>query len=282
MMVCSDILSSTLVKAPQSQNDLLHQPQFLKQKENHPERKVLIIVQARMGSTRLPGKIMKTVLGRPLLDFLVHRLKRSALADGIVIATTKNKQDVKIVNFCLGQEIFCFAGSEDDVLDRYYQAATKFNADVIVRISSDCPLIDPLLIDKLISFFLELQPNCDYLSNTLVRTFPRGMDIEVFSYAALALAAERAVLPEEREHVTPYIYRHPELFKLHSYIQADDNSRYRWTVDCPEDFELITKILENIYPKNPDFTLQDLLKLLKKHPEWSKINAHIEQKPLTS
>jgi spore coat polysaccharide biosynthesis protein SpsF len=280
MMVCSDVLTSTSVKAPIPANDLLHQPQLLKQKDPPFERKILIIVQARMGSTRLPGKIMKKVLGRPLLDFLIQRLKRVSLADGIVIATTKNPADGKIVNFCLGQEIFCFTGSEHDVLDRYYQAATKFKADIIVRVTSDCPLIDPLLIDKLISFYLELQPNCDYLSNTIVRSFPRGMDVEVFSYRSLELAAEQAVLPEEREHVTPFIYRHPELFKIHSYIHPEDNSKYRWTVDCPEDLVLITKILENIYPERPEFTLQDLLSLLEEHPDWSKINAHIDQKRL--
>ncbi len=281
MMVCSnDVLSPTLVKVPQSENDLLHQPQFLKQNEINPERKILIIVQARMSSTRLPGKIMKKVLGRPLLDFLIQRLKRVSLADGIVIAATINTADAKIANYCLAQEVFCFRGSEHDVLDRYYQTATKFNADVIVRITSDCPLEDPLLIDKLISYYLELQPNCDYLSNTLVRTFPRGMDVEVFSYNSLALAAERATLPEEREHVTPYLYNNPEIFKIHSYIQPEDNSKYRWTVDCPEDLALITKILENIYPECPEFTLQDLIKLLEEHPEWSKINAHIEQKKL--
>src|SRR5262245_45684560 len=146
MMVCSDVLSSALVKASSSENDLLRQPQLLKQKTPPTERKVLIIVQARMSSTRLPGKIMKKVLGRPLLDFLVQRLKRVSLADGVVIATTKNLADTKIVNYCLEQELFCFAGSEEDVLDRYYQSATKFSGDVIVRITSDCPLIDPLLI----------------------------------------------------------------------------------------------------------------------------------------
>jgi spore coat polysaccharide biosynthesis protein SpsF len=266
------------VKAPGSKDDLLHQPEFSKLKIPFPPKKVLIIVQARMGSTRLPGKIMKKVLDRPLLDFLVERLKRVSLADGFMIATTKNPADIKIINYCLEGEVLCFAGSEEDVLDRYFQAATKYQAEVIVRITSDCPLIDPQLIDKIISAYLDLQPNCDYLSNTLERTFPRGMDIEVFSYDALKLAAEDARQPWEREHVTPYIYRHPELFKIQNYIQEKDESKYRWTVDCPEDFELISKILENLYPDNHEFTLENILDLLQKYPEWSKINAHIQQK----
>lgn len=253
-------------------------PEFQRSQVEKQGKRILIIVQARLGSTRLPGKIMKEVMGRPLLDYLIERLKGVLLADEIVVATTKNPKDIQIIDYCLKGSISYFSGSEQNVLDRYYQAATQFHGDVIVRITADCPLIDPGLIDILIRRFLELQPSCDYLSNTLNRTYPRGMDIEVFSYAALQLAAARAALPSDKEHVTPYIYCHPELFKIVQYTQGINESNYRWTVDTPEDLELVAKILENLYPECPRFTLGDLLNLLKKYPEWSRINAHIEQK----
>ncbi|MDF2550564.1 MAG: acylneuraminate cytidylyltransferase [Chlamydiales bacterium] len=235
-----------------------------------------LIVQARMSSTRLPGKVLKKVLGRPLLDFLIERLKRVRLKSGIVIATTLGPQDDPIVQLAEQRGVLTFRGSEEDVLERYYLAAQAHGAAHVVRITSDCPLIDPELIDTLIGQYHEA--GVDYLSNVQERTFPRGMDCEVFSFAALEQAYLQATLPEEREHVTPYIHRHPELFSIKSYARAEDASSYRWTVDTPEDFQLIEKILEEIFLQKPLFTLDDLLVLLKKHPEWNAINQNIAQK----
>lgn len=242
--------------------------------------KTVILVQARMGSTRLPGKILKKVNKKPLLSYLIERLRQVTLADEIVIAATTNPLDQPIVNLCQHEHIPIFLGSEEDVLDRYVQAAKQFKADIIVRISSDCPVIDPKVIDDVIAFFLKNYPTYQYVSNTLKRTYPRGMDVEVFSCTALKEAAKRATLHEEREHVTPYLYRHPELFALANVEHRSDESRHRWTVDTQEDFDLISAILSSLYPLKNNFTMDDILELLKKHPDWININAHVQQKPL--
>ncbi|NLM36623.1 MAG: NTP transferase domain-containing protein [Firmicutes bacterium] len=241
--------------------------------------KTAIIVQARMGSTRLPGKIMKKVLGKTLLEYQLERLRRVKQADQVIIATTNHGEEQPIVDLCqrLGVPYFC--GSEEDVLARYYGAATQYGADVVVRITSDCPLIDPAVVDKVIGFYLSHQEEYDYVSNTFAkRTYPRGMDTEVFSYRALKEAFEEATDQAEREHVTIFIKRHPERYKIKTLTYEQDYSHHRWTVDTPEDFALIEKILTALYPVNPQFTLEDCLALLAEHPEWAKINAHIKQK----
>lgn len=238
----------------------------------------VIIVQARMGSTRLPGKVLKPVLGRPLLAFLVERLKRVRGADRLVIATTTSALDEPIVAFCQKGDIDYFRGSEEDVLSRYNQAAKAFRAETIVRITADCPLIDPFVIDRIIAH----KVGVDYVSNTLVNTFPRGMDTEVFSIQALQAAQNEAKLPSEREHVTPFIYQHPERFRLLNIPYTTPQSHHRWTVDTPEDLTLVTKILEALYPIDPTFTLEAILKLVSQHPDWSQINAHIVQRQISN
>lgn len=239
-------------------------------------------IQARMGSTRLPGKVLKQVLGKPLLEFLIERLFYSKKLDEIVVLTTREIADDPIVSFCEERKIPCFRGSEDDVLERYYQAALQRKPDGIVRVTSDCPLIDPDVVDQLIEVFCREYPQIDYVSNSLERTFPRGLDVEVFSFKALENAFQHAIYPEEREHVTVYLYRHPELFKLKNIAHEPSLSHHRWTVDTPEDFALICLILENLYPIQPQFRLNDILDLLSHHSEWIKLNAHIEQKQLPS
>lgn len=239
-----------------------------------------IFVQARMGSTRLPGKILKEVLGKPLLDYLVERLLQCKECSGIVILTTVHPQDDVIESFCQERNIPCFRGSEEDVLDRYYQAALVRHPEGIVRITSDCPLIDPEVIDEAVRVFRENYPTIDYVSNSLQRTYPRGLDVEVFSFKALEAAHREAVKEEEREHVTVYLYRHPERFGLKNVAYRSDESRHRWTVDTAEDFTLVKLILEELYPKNPRFRFKDVLEQLRRHPEWSLINAHVEQKTL--
>jgi spore coat polysaccharide biosynthesis protein SpsF len=238
---------------------------------------IVIIVQARMGATRLPGKPLKLVLGKPLLGYLMDRLKRVKRADQLVVATTQNPQDQKIVDWCTAAGLTVFKGSEEDVLDRYYQTAKEAGAEVVVRVTGDCPLIDPEIVDRVIELFLS--GNYDYVSNVLERTFPRGMDVEVFSFKALEKAALEAKAPEEREHVTPFIYRHPELFRLGNLKGKKNDSKFRLTVDTKEDLMVVSLLIEALYPKKQNFTLEDLLGALQENPEWEKINSHIEQKP---
>ncbi len=231
-----------------------------------------------MGSTRLPGKATKEVLGRPLLAYLIERLKRVKGSSTIILATTTKAADNVLINYASGMEIDSFRGSEDNVLERFYLAAKARHLDVIVRVTADCPLVDPAVIDQVIATFVEHYPQIDYVSNTLERSYPRGMDVEVFSFKALERAYREASHVDELEHVTPYLYRHPDIFKLKSVKLDSDESKHRWTVDTGEDFELIRLLIEALYPKNPQFTLADLLKVMKSHPEWEQINAHIRQK----
>ena len=240
--------------------------------------KTVIIVQARMTSTRLPGKVLKQVLGKPLLEYQIERLQRVKLANEIVIATTTNETDEPIVELCNRLAVAYFRGSEDDVLSRYYGAATAHKADLVVRVTSDCPLIDPQVIDTVIDYCLQNQSHYDYVSNSLERTYPRGMDTEVFSFSTLQQAFGEATAQPDREHVTPFIYRQPARYRLGHVIYSEDCSHHRWTVDTPEDFELIQKIIEAVYPNQPNFTLEDCLRLLQEQPAWYLINSHIEQK----
>jgi spore coat polysaccharide biosynthesis protein SpsF len=231
-----------------------------------------------MTSTRLPGKVLKAVLGKSLLEYQIERLRRVKLADAVVIATTTNDTDQPIVDLCNQLTVSYYRGSEFDVLERYYQAALRYSIDVIVRVTSDCPLIDPKVINQVIQFYLENLDRYDYVSNTLSRTYPRGMDTEVFSFQSLQEAFQQATTSPEREHVTPFIYCHPQRYRLGEVSYPSNQSAHRWTVDTPEDFQLIRKILEALYPNQPDFTLEDILRLLAKHPDWTLINSHIEQK----
>lgn len=237
--------------------------------------KINAFIQARMGSTRLPGKVLKTVLNRPLLDFLIERLSQAKTIDKLMVLTTEKQEDDLIVQFCKKQEISYFRGSEHDVLDRYYRAASQWRSEGIVRITADCPLIDPEIVDQVITTFKENYPEIDYISNSLERTFPRGLDVEVFSYQALEKAFINAREEAEREHVTLYLYRHPEFFRLKNVAHIPSLAHHRWTVDTIEDFVLVRLILEHLYPKNPHFRLADILKLLSENPAWSKLNAHI-------
>ncbi|PHM11053.1 cytidylyltransferase domain-containing protein [Nostoc sp. 'Peltigera malacea cyanobiont' DB3992] len=239
--------------------------------------KTVIIVQARMTSTRLLGKVLKKVLDKPLLEYQIERLKRVKLADEIVIATTTNSTDLPIVELCDRLSIPYFRGSEEDVLARYYGAAKEYQADVVVRVTSDCPLIDPQVIDKVIQFYINNKYEYDYVSNSLERSYPRGMDTEVFSFLALHQAFVEAIAQPDREHVTPFIYMHPERYRLAQVIYSENQSSHRWTVDIADDFELIKRIIEALYPQIPTFTLEDCLDLLREYPDWSLINAHVEQ-----
>ncbi|MEE2693502.1 MAG: aminotransferase class III-fold pyridoxal phosphate-dependent enzyme [Pseudomonadota bacterium] len=219
--------------------------------------KIIALVQARVGSTRLPGKVLKTVAGRHLIDLLLTRLSGSKKIDQIVVATSQNTQDdeLKDVVESLGYE--CFRGSEDDVLKRFYDAAKKYNADIIVRITGDCPLVDANLVDICINNFLSLQ--VDYYSNTLPTSFPDGLDIEVMSFLSLEKAHIEASSKFDREHVTPII-RRSDKFSKESLVNEKDLSGLRWTLDEPEDLKVITKVFEYFLP-NVIFNWEKILDL---------------------
>jgi spore coat polysaccharide biosynthesis protein SpsF len=240
--------------------------------------KVVIINQARMTSTRLPGKVLKEVLGKPLLEYQIERLRRVKLADQIVVATTTNDTDQPIIDLCDRMSIPVYRGSENDVLARYHGAAIAHQADVVVRVTSDCPAIDPQVIDQVIQLYVSEYPKYDYISNCLERTYPRGLDTEVFSFKALDESFHQATEQLDREHVTPFIHRQTARYNLGQVSYFENHSDHRWTVDTPEDFELIRQMIEALYPLKPEFSLQDCLELLAQHPEFILINKHIEQK----
>ena len=230
------------------------------------------IIQARMGSSRLPGKVlMNSGNGMPLLYYVINQLRHCSKVKNLVIATTTNQEDDEIEKFADNNSVNVFRGSEKDVLDRYFQCAKKYSFSTIVRITADCPLIDPQIVDKVIEQFFS--GNYDFATNTLTRTFPIGTDVEVFSFSALKRTWESAQLPSEREHVTPYL-RNERNFKIIN-VQNDKNiSSLRLTVDRIEDFELIKQILKNI-SVNP-IHLGDVLELFSRKPELIEINKHID------
>lgn len=234
---------------------------------------ILAIIQARIGSTRLPQKVLLDLKGKTVLEHVVERVKRSNKISEVIVATTINTEDLEIVKLCSNKGIRVFCGSEDDVLDRFYQVAKLVNPKHIVRITADCPLIDPDIIDKTID--LHLYKNSDYTCNTLNETFPDGLDIEIFTYEALEKAWKEAKLTSEREHVTPYIRNHKEIFKISGLENKQNLSKKRWTIDEYDDYEFLKVVFENVYVSNPDFRMNDILKYLRKNPDVERINNQI-------
>jgi len=239
----------------------------------------IIIVQARMTSTRLPGKVLLPINSRPMLAYQLERLRRVQRADRTVVATTTNVADDPVVSVAEACGVACTRGPELDVLARFAQAADEAKASVIVRITADCPLIDPAIVDAAIDMF-KSRRDYDYVSNELERSYPVGLSVEVLSAAALDAANAEAAEVAEREHVTPFIYWRPERFRLGSLTMQPDLSHHRWTVDTAEDFELVTRILSTLYPRKPDFCISDVLNLLDIHPQWQGINRGVHQKQL--
>jgi len=248
--------------------------------------KVTAIIQARMGSTRFPGKVLELVSGKTILQHAIERIKKVREVDKIVIATTISERDNVLAKEAARiEEVDVFRGSEDDVLDRYYRAAQQSGGEVIIRITSDCPLIDPVIIDKMIEVYIKRiteRTPIDYLSNTLVRTFPRGLDVEVFSQKVLTKAFHEAKEYYQREHVTPYLWQHPDIFKLECFKNEEDLSFHRWTVDEEEDLFLVREIYKELYHEGRCFLLNEVLELFRRRPELLNINAHIKQKNLAS
>lgn len=234
------------------------------------EAPVVAILQARMSSTRFPGKVLKPVLGRPMLARQIERLRRCCSLQELVVATSDRSDDDPLASLCQDEGVSCFRGSLDDVLDRFYQCARRYEAGHVVRLTGDCPLTDPGLIDSLVEFYL--LHAVDYASNCRPPTLPDGLDAEVFRFEALATAWREAVDPFEREHVVPFIVRHPQRFRVANWQWSDDASAMRWTVDEAEDFEFVKQIYENLYPANPKFGFQDVLDLISRRPELTLIN----------
>lgn len=242
--------------------------------------KTVAIIQARMGSSRLPGKSLLPLHGKPVLAHALVRLKCCRMIDHIIVATTTEERDRVLLDLARKEGVEGFAGSESDVLDRYYQAARPHTPDHVVRCTGDCPILDPQVTDHVVRMHLEERN--DYTSNTIRRTYPRGYDTEVMTFASLERAAREARADYEREHVTPYIWEHPALFKLGHVLAGPEHTQpdLRVTVDTQEDFDLIHAIFDELYPQDPFFGVGAVMELVRKQPALKLINAHIEQKKL--
>lgn len=243
------------------------------------KQKISLFIQARMGSTRLPGKVLKPIGGKPVIRHLLDRLRFVQEADQIAVLLPATPNDDVLAEYLSSiSTIDIFRGSEENVLARFYYAAQTFQSDIIVRITADCPFIDPQIVDATIKLFLQTK-NCSYASNTIHRSFPRGLDVEVFSFQALKTAFEKAKDPAEKEHVTLYIYRHPEFFSLASLVNPINVSFLRLTVDEPIDLSTLQTLhIELCKEPLPIFHLKQIIDLYHKQPSLFLPNQDVEQK----
>ena len=235
----------------------------------HP---IVGIIQARMGSTRLPGKALLDLAGAPFLARVIERMQHAETLDALVLATTTDPSDDPLVDLAADLGVRVYRGALDDVLDRFTQAARLADAALIVRITADDPFKDPRVTDHAVRLWLQ-EPDLDYVSNTLEPTYPEGLDIEVFTRAALERAWREARLPSEREHVTPYIWKHPDRFRIRNFKGPRDLSHLRWTVDYPEDLAFARAVYERLYRPGQVFLMEDILRLLEAEPQLAQINA---------
>jgi len=243
-------------------------------------KKVAIIIQARITSTRLPGKVLMDIEDKPMLWHILNRLKFSKKLNDIILAIPNTKENDILEEFANEIKVKYYRGSEEDVLLRYYETAKAFKVNVIIRITADCPLIDPKIVDLLIE--RHLNSKADYTSNVLKRTFPRGLDTEVFNFDVLEKAHREAKENHQREHVTPYIWSQPELFRLQN-VEAERKlarSEFRLTVDTKEDLQLMQEIYKHLYKPERIFYTRDVIDLLDRYPKIAKINENIQQKSL--
>lgn len=231
--------------------------------------KVVIIIQARMGSTRLPGKVLMDIGGKPAIAHVVERARMAKRGDTVILATTTDPSDDVLAAWAEKNRVPVYRGSEHDVLDRYYQCAKKYAADAVVRLTGDCQLLDPAVVDMVIDAYSDL--HSDYVSNAHPPTYPDGLDVEVFSFFSLEKAWNEAKLQSEREHVTPYIWKHPELFRLKNVENSEDLSVERWTLDTPEDVAFLRKVCAHLPPQ--DFSFATVLRIMSEHREWRDMNA---------
>jgi glutamate-1-semialdehyde 2,1-aminomutase len=236
---------------------------------------ILAILQARVSSSRLPGKVLKPIMERPMLALQIERVLQTKKIDQLIIATSTDSTDDGLETLCREINMPCYRGSLNDVLDRFYQAAELWQPKHVVRLTGDCPLIDPDIIDAVIKFYLD--GNYEYASNAVQPTFPDGLDVEVFRYSVLKEAWKETTLTSQREHVTPFIYQQSNRYRIGHYKNAEDLSYLRWTVDESQDFDLITRIYESLYPVKPEFRMLDVLALLQQRPEWLNINKQFER-----
>lgn len=235
--------------------------------------RIVCIIQARMGSKRLPGKISMDIAGKPMLARVIERAKHFAHIAQVITATSVSPQDDLTQQIARDMEVDCFRGSEQDVLSRYFEAARLCKAEAVMRITADCPLIDPAVSNRVTREFLEKRP--DYASNTIKRTHPRGLDTAIITMDTLTRAHKEAVDPADREHVNRFVWRQPEKFDILSITGDEDHSHHRWTVDTPEDLKLVRKIYGELGDRL--FGMKEILYVLKQNPEWTKINAMVEQ-----
>lgn len=237
--------------------------------------KIITIIQARTGSSRLPNKIFLPLISEPLLIRMYERVSYSKLAGNIVIATTTESSDNKIEELCKQYKLNCFRGHPTDLLDRHYKAAKTFNADAIIKIPSDCPLIDYEIIDKVLKFYIDNIDRYDFVSNLHPATYPDGNDVEVMSFQTLEIAWKEAKRNFEREHTTPFIWENPDKFKIGNVIWEtglDYSMSHRFTIDYEKDYNFIKQVYDELYPINNKFTLKDILDLLERKPDIKKIN----------
>ena len=242
-----------------------------------PTTNVVTVVQARTGSTRLPGKVLLPLLGQPLLLRLVERLHSAQFAGVVVVATTTDLIDDPIEALCFAENIPCFRGHPTDLLDRHYRVTQWLEADVVVKIPSDCPLIDPQIVDRVIGHFLHRPDRFDYVSNLHPASYPDGNDVEVFTMSALQTAWSEARRGFEREHTTPFFWERPDRFRIGNVAWERGRNfsmSHRWTLDYQEDYEFIRAVFEALYPRNPRFGLYDVLQLLDRRPDLMAINEH--------
>ncbi len=239
--------------------------------------KVVGIVQARTGSTRLPGKVLMDLAGEPMLARVVRRLSRAQSLHEVIVATTTEAQDDAVAELARARGWPCIRGSRDDVLDRYYQAATDRMADLVVRVTGDCPFIEPILVDQVVAALLDGWPDVDLSSNVWPRrTFPRGLDAEALTSLALARVWREDHSPRTREHVTAHIYKNPQQYRIVGVQGENDLSEHRWTVDTCEDWALAECLYHHF--GHDQFGYKDVLSALAQNPGWSDLNRGVEQK----
>ncbi len=244
------------------------------------QQKIVAVICVRMGSNRLPNKVMLKILGKPILGHLIERVTRAKSIDEIVVATSCNPDNNAIEDYCRKENISCFRGSEEDVLGRTLGALKTCKADVAVEIFGDCPLIDPVIIDDIVKYYLDNVHKYDFVSNDLKTTFPPGTEVEVYSVKVLEDASKRAVSNKIREHGTLYMRQHPELYRLHN-VEAPLELCYpdkAIELDTEEDFAVIKAIFENLYPIKPDFALHDIINFLQRNPEVTAINKNVHRR----
>lgn len=230
------------------------------------------VIQVRMGSTRLPGKALRPLLGRPLLERLYERMSASKLLERVVIATGEGPENIPIVEWARGLGIGCFAGSETDLVDRLFRTARLFSADVLVRVTGDCPLADPEVIDQVIRAYWDDKDRLDYVTNALKPTYPDGLDVDVFSSRTLERMRREVSDPFWREWFTSYLREHPSEYRAVNVERDDDLSALRWTVDYEEDFRFVEEVFSGLYPKKKIFLMKDILALLEENPALAEIN----------